>query len=164
MEYMTLDAFNALPFEAARSAMLDVCGCEAWAVEMAARRPYESLETLQEAASAQWWRLGEYGWLEAFRAHPVSGAPDQRAAALSNAAPDSDPAIIGTIAGLRREYYATFGFSFVLCAEGKTPEDVLEALKTRVEHRPEEEMTHAAEEQAAITQLRLVTLFDHAGD
>jgi len=37
-------------------------------------------------------------------------------------------------------------------------------LKTRVEHRPEEEMTHAAEEQAAITQLRLVTLFDHAGD
>jgi 2-oxo-4-hydroxy-4-carboxy-5-ureidoimidazoline decarboxylase len=161
---MTLDEFDALPFEAARSAMLDVCGCEAWAVEMAARRPYDSLEAVHEAAEQQWWQLGDYGWLEAFRAHPVAGAPDQRAAALSNAAPDSDPAILDTIAGLRHEYYATFGFTFVYCAEGKTPEDVLEALKARVENRPEEEMAYAAEEQARITQLRLDRLFRHAGD
>ena len=156
---MTLDEFNALPFDAARSSMLEVCGCEAWAVEMTAKRPFESLDALQEAANAQWWRLGEYGWVEAFRAHPVTGAPDQRAAALSNAAPDLDPAILDTITGLRREYYATFGFTFVFCAEGKTPEDVLETLKARVENRPEQEMTFAAEEQAKITQLRLGSLF-----
>ena len=161
---MTLDEFNALPFEIASSAMLDVCGCEAWAVEMAAKRPFESLEALQEAANAQWWRLGEYGWLEAFRAHPATGAPDQRAAALSNAPPDLDPSIIETIAALRREYYATFGFAFVFYAEDKTPEDVLEVLKDRVENRPEEEMTFAAEEQAKITQLRLGRLFQHEGN
>lgn len=103
----------------------------------------------------------EYGWLEAFRAHPVAGSADQRAAALSNAAPDSDPAIVDIIAGLRHEYYATFGFAFVFCAEGKTPEDVLEAIKARVENRPEEEMTLAAEEQSKITQLRLGRLFHH---
>jgi 2-oxo-4-hydroxy-4-carboxy-5-ureidoimidazoline decarboxylase len=156
---MTLDEFNALPFETARVAMLDVCGCEAWAVEMAAKRPYGSLDAIQETAGEQWWRLGEYGWLEAFRAHPVTGEPDQRAAALSNAAPDFDPAVMETIAGLRHEYYATFGFTFVFCAEDKTPEDVLEALQARVENRPEEEMTFAAEEQAKITQLRLERLF-----
>jgi OHCU decarboxylase len=156
---MTLDDFNAMSFEAARSVMLDVCGCEAWAVEMAAKRPYESLEALQETADAQWWRLGEYGWLEAFRAHPISGAPDQRAEALSNAPPDSDPSIVEAAADLRREYYTTFGFTFVFCAQGKTPEDVLEAIKTRVANRPEEEMTWAAEEQAKITQLRLGSLF-----
>jgi 2-oxo-4-hydroxy-4-carboxy-5-ureidoimidazoline decarboxylase len=161
---MTLDEFNALPFDAARSALLDICGCEAWAVEMAAKRPFASLEALQEAADAQWWRLGEYGWLEAFRAHPATGPPDQRAAALSNAPPDLDPAIIDAIVGLRREYYATFGFTFVFCAEGKTPEDVLEMLKSRVENRPEEEMTFAAEEQAKITQLRLGSLFHHEGN
>ena len=158
---MTLEEFNVLPFEAARSAMLDLCGCEAWAVEMTARRPYATLEAVQEAADAQWWRLGEYGWLEAFRAHPVAGPADQRAAALSNAAPDSDPAVVDTIASLRHEYYATFGFAFVFCAQDKTPEEVLEAIKARVENRPEEEMTLAAEEQAKITQLRLGRLFHH---
>jgi len=65
---------------------------------------------------------------------------------------------------LRREYYATFGFAFVFCAEGKTPEDVLEAIKGRVENRPEEEMTLAAEEQVKITQLRLERLFHHEGN
>jgi 2-oxo-4-hydroxy-4-carboxy-5-ureidoimidazoline decarboxylase len=161
---MTLDEFNAMPFESARSAMMDVCGCEAWAVEMTAKRPYASLEAVQEAADEQWWRLGEYGWLEAFRAHPVAGALDQRAAALSNAGPDSDPAIIDVIASLRHEYYATFGFTFVFCTQGKTPEDVLEALSARVENRPEEEMTFAAEEQAKITQLRLGSLFSREGN
>jgi 2-oxo-4-hydroxy-4-carboxy--5-ureidoimidazoline (OHCU) decarboxylase len=119
---------------------------------------------VQDAADAQWWRLGEYGWLEAFRAHPVGGAPDQRAAALSNAAPDLDPAVIEAITSLRHEYYATFGFTFVFCAEGKTPEDVLETLQARVENRPEEEMTFAAEEQAKITQLRLGRWFHHEGN
>ena len=38
-----------------------------------------------------------------------------------------------------------------------------EALKARVENRPEEEMTFAAEEQAKITQLRLGRLF-HEGN
>ena len=161
---MTLDEFNALPFEASRAAMLDVCGCEAWAVEMAAKRPYGSVKAVNEAADAQWWLLGDYGWLEAFRAHPVTGAPDQRAAALSNAVPDSEPTIIDTIAGLRHEYYATFGFTFVFCAEGKTPEDVLDAIKSRVENRPEEEMAYAAEEQAKITQVRLGRLFGHEGN
>ncbi len=161
---MTLEEFNALPFDAARSNMLDICGCEAWAVEMAAKRPYGSLEALQEVADEQWWRLGEYGWLEAFRAHPIAGAPDQRAAALSNAHPDSDPAIIDKISTLRHEYYATFGFTFVFCAQNKTPEDVLDVLSARVENRPEEEMTFAAEEQAKITQLRLEGLFRDEGN
>lgn len=156
---MTLTKFNALAFDAACSVMLNVCGSEAWAVEMAAKRPYESLDSLEQTADLQWWRLGEYGWLEAFRAHPVSGAPDQRAAALNNAPPDTDPAIIDFIASLRHEYYATFGFTFVLFAQEKTPADVLEELQARVENRPEEEMTIAAEEQAKITQFRLRQLF-----
>lgn len=164
MTLMTLDEFNTLPFEDARSVMIEVCGCEAWAVEMAAKRPYMSLETLEKTADEQWWRLGEYGWLEAFRSVPVSGAPDQRAAALSNASPDSDPRIVNEISELRRQYYVTFGFTFVFCAQKKTPENVLAAIQTRLENLPEQEMTLAAEEQAKITQIRLGSLFGHEGD
>src|ERR1700683_5482470 len=101
---MTLDEFNGLPFDHARSAMLDCCGCEAWAVEMAARRPYKSLEALREAADEQWWRLGEYAWLEALRAHPKTGAWTDVADLF-----ESDELIAERMACLR-EYYATFGF------------------------------------------------------
>ncbi len=138
---MTVEHFNSLSFEDARSAMLDCCGSEAWAVEMAARRPYESLEAVIEAADAQWWHLGEFGWLEAFRAyaHNRPVAPEWTEALLHH-------------------YYATFGFDFVL--EKDVPdEDVVEALTARIENRPEQELANAAEEQARITRSRLVTLF-----
>src|SRR5947209_2848699 len=103
---MTVGEFNGLPFEEARSVMLGCCGCEAWAVEMAARRPYASLDALREGADEQWWRLGEFGWLEALRAHSKMGAWAD-VADLS----ESDEMLSERMAILH-EYYATFGFGF----------------------------------------------------
>jgi 2-oxo-4-hydroxy-4-carboxy-5-ureidoimidazoline decarboxylase len=150
---MTLDEFNGLPFDHARSAMLDCCGCEAWAVEMAARRPYKSLEALREAADEQWWRLGEYAWLEALRAHPKTGAWTDVADLF-----ESDELIAERMACLR-EYYATFGFGFIYYSVGKTPEEIMEVLKARIGNRLEQELGNAAEEQAKVTQLKLGRLF-----
>ena len=150
---MTLDEFNRLSFEKARSAMLDCCGCEAWAVEMTAGRPYPSMDALEEAAEAQWWRLGEFGWMEAFRAHP-------RTAAWTDVADlsESDEAVAERMAFLH-EYYATLGFSFVYYSVGKSSDEILEVLKARVGNRLDEELGHAAEEQAKITQLKMRRLF-----
>jgi 2-oxo-4-hydroxy-4-carboxy-5-ureidoimidazoline decarboxylase len=150
---MTLDEFNALPFETARAAMLDCCGCEAWAVEMTAGRPYPTMESLEEAADAQWWRLGEFGWLEALRAHPKTGAWTDVADLM-----EPDEVVAERMAILRR-YYATFGFGFVYYSVGKTHEEILEALKQRVGNRVEEEITNSAEEQAKVNQLKLGRLF-----
>jgi OHCU decarboxylase len=151
---MTLEEFNGMSFERARSAMMDCCGCEAWAVEMAAKRPYESLEKLQEAADEQWWRLGEYGWLEALRAHPKMGAWSDLAD-LS----ESDEEVAERMA-LLRQYYATFGFGFICFSPGKTSEELREVLKSRIENRLEQELGSAAEEQAKVTQLKLGRLFE----
>jgi 2-oxo-4-hydroxy-4-carboxy-5-ureidoimidazoline decarboxylase len=150
---MTLDEFNGLPFDAARAAMLDCCGCEAWAVEMAANRPYESLDELRESADNEWWHLGEYGWLEALRAHPKAGAWTD-VADLS----ESEESVAERMA-LLRQYYATFGFGFIYYSVGKTSEEILEALKGRIENRLEQELGNAAEEQSKVTQLKLGRLF-----
>lgn len=150
---MTLDEFNGLPFDPARSAMLDCCGCEAWAVEMAARRPYKSMEALREAADEQWWRLGEYAWLEALRAHPKTGAWTDVADLF-----ESDELVAERMACLR-EYYATFGFGFIYYSVGKTPEEIMEVLRARIGNRLEQELGNAAEEQAKVTQLKLGRLF-----
>ena len=150
---MTLDEFNGLPFEKAQSAMLDCCGSEAWAVEMAAKRPYESLDALREAADEQWWRLGEYAWLEALRAHPRTGAWTD----IADLA-DSDEVVTERMAMLR-QYYMTFGFGFIYYSVGKTNEEIMEVLRERVGNRMEQELGNAAEEQAKVTQLKLGKLF-----
>jgi OHCU decarboxylase len=153
---MTVQEFNGLPFEKARSAMLDCCGCEAWAVEMAARRPYGSLDALREAADEQWWRLGEYGWLEAIRAHPKTGAWADVADLF-----ESDETVAERMAMLR-QYYATFGFGFIYYSVGKSNEEIMEVLRVRVGNRMEQELSNATEEQAKVTQLKLGRLF-HEG-
>jgi 2-oxo-4-hydroxy-4-carboxy-5-ureidoimidazoline decarboxylase len=150
---MTLDEFNGLAFEKARLAMLDCCGCEAWAVEMTAARPHQSIPALQEAADEQWWRLGEYGWLEALRAHPKAGAWTDVADLF-----ESDEVVAERMAILH-QYYATFGFGFIYYSVGKSNEEIMEVLKARVENRLEQELGNAAEEQAKVTQLKLERLF-----
>lgn len=153
---MTVDQFNGLPFEKARSAMLDCCGCEAWAVEMTARRPYKSLDALYETADARWWSLGEYGWLEALRAHPKTGAWTDVADLF-----ESDETVAERMA-LLHQYYATFGFGFIYYSVGKSNEEIMEVLRERVENRLEQELGNAAEEQAKVTNLKLGKLF-HEG-
>jgi 2-oxo-4-hydroxy-4-carboxy-5-ureidoimidazoline decarboxylase len=150
---MTLDGFNQLSFEEARSAMLDCCGCEAWAVEMTAGRPYKTLDALQEAADQQWWRLGEFGWLEALRAHPRTGAWTDVADLF-----EADEVVAERMA-LLREYYATFGFGFVYFSVGKSNEEIMDVLKLRIGNRMDQELGSSVEEQAKITKLKLGRLF-----
>ena len=150
---MTLDEFNGLPFEQARSAMLDCCGSEAWAVEVTARRPYPSMDAFLEAADDQWWRLGEYAWLEALRAHPRTGA-------FTDTADLSDPdELVAERMALLHEYYATFGFSFIYYSVGKSGEQIMDVLRQRVGNRLEQELGNAATEQAKVTQHKLERLF-----
>jgi 2-oxo-4-hydroxy-4-carboxy-5-ureidoimidazoline decarboxylase len=133
--------------------MLDCCGCEAWAVEMTAGRPYKTLDALQEAADKQWWRLGEFGWLEALRAHPRTGAWTDVADLF-----EADEVVAERMA-LLREYYATFGFGFVYFSVGKSNEEIMDVLKFRIGNRMDQELGSSVEEQAKITKLKLGRLF-----
>ena len=150
---MTVDEFNALPFEKARSTMLGCCGSEAWAVEMTAKRPFKDFAILCETAEAQWWQLGEFGWLEALRAHPRTGAWTD-VSTLN----ESDEEIAERMA-LLHSYYATFGFGFIYYSVGRTAEEIRLVLKQRLENRVEQEIANAAEEQAKVTELKLKRLF-----
>ena len=59
---------------------------------------------------------------------------------------------------LNRDYEARFGFIFIICASGKTPEQILQVLRQRLRNQREAEIRIAAEEQRKITQLRLERL------
>jgi 2-oxo-4-hydroxy-4-carboxy-5-ureidoimidazoline decarboxylase len=122
---------------------------------MAAARPYQSLEALRAEADAQWWRLGEFGWMEAFRAHTATAAWTEVSDLF-----EPDLAVEERMAFLH-EYYATFGFNFVYYSVGKSGQQIMDVLKQRVANRLDQELGNAAEEQAKVTQLKLGRLFAH---
>jgi OHCU decarboxylase len=156
---------NSLPAEEAAKELLQCCGSRRWAQEMVNGRPYESSETLIKAASEVWWSLQPNDWLEAFRSHPKIGEQKaaesvsaqsrdwsgQEQAGTSNASRET----VDSLATLNRAYEHKFGFIFIICATGKTSEEMLAALRERLDNESEAELRIAAGEQSKITELRL---------
>ena len=53
------------------------------------------------------------------------------------------------------EYEEKFGFIFIVFATGKTPEQMLELLRSRMRNDRQTEIANAVREQMKITRLRL---------
>ena len=165
---MDVDAINTLPAEEAEKALLQCCGSKRWAREMVLARPYQNAEALIARANEVWWSLESGDWLEAFRSHPKIGekkAADpvsdrsrqwsgQEQAGVSNASRET----VDALAALNDAYEQKFGFIFIICATGKTSEEMLAALRKRFDNDPVAELPIAAAEQSKISELRLKKL------
>src|SRR5262245_11582483 len=134
---------------------------------MAEARPFADNEELLETADRIWCSLGEEDWLEAFRAHPKIGekkaAATQSPGARNWSAEEQagmTSASANTVAALaegNREY-DRFGFIFIVCATGKSSDEMLTILNQRLQNDTETELQIAAQEQGRITRLRLEKL------
>ena len=164
-----LERLNALPREAARAELLKCCGSRNWARQMVDARPFADPAQLFETADRIWWGLDPEDWLEAFRHHPKIG--EKRAAAESVAAEArrwSEEEQAGTrlasqqtkeaLVEANRVYEQKFGYIFIVCATGKSSEEMLALLRARLGNDDETELRIAAEEQRRITRLRLEKL------
>jgi OHCU decarboxylase len=159
-----LEILNALPPEVARAALLACCGSCNWARRLADQRPYRNIEELLAMADSVWADLGPDDWLEAFRAHPrigekpaqdqgtQAGAWSQQEQSGTHAAPH---AVLDELAAANRAYEDRFGFLFIVCATGKSAQEMLALLRARLHNEPGRELRIAAEEQRRITRLRL---------
>lgn len=157
---MTLTEFNIVPRYRAEGELIKVCGSRAWVRAMAGRRPFGDLDRLHRAAREVWWSLDETDWREAFEAHPKIGAPPTNAWSAQE-----QSRVLRTGTGLatelekaNREYLAKFGYIFIVCASGKSAEQILAMVRSRMANSAEDEIRIAAEEQAKITRLRLEKL------
>lgn len=150
--------------------MLKCCGSTRWAREMTDVRPFADVDRLFEEADGIWWSLSEQDWLEAFRAHPKIG--EQKAAAAQSEQARNwskqeqsgiERAAIETQAALaeeNQEYEKRFGFIFIVCATGKSFDEMLAIMNSRLQNDPKTELPVAAEEQRKITRLRLEKLLE----
>jgi len=157
---VSLSDLNALPESEARSLLLRCCGSTRWAGMMASARPFASPEALSDAADAVWLSLAEADWREAFAAHPEigGGTPAGWAAHEQSGVRNASGDVQDKLAQLNRDYRARFGYIFIVCATGKTADEMLGTLERRIANDPGVELAIAAEEQRKITQLRLVKL------
>ena len=167
----SISRINELSEAQATAEFLKCCGSDEWARRMSGARPFSNSDQLSSKADEIWWNLNEEDWLEAFRAHPKIG--EKKAAAAQSAEAeawsaqeqsDTERAAAETKAALadgNREYEQRFGFIFIICATGKSAEEMLAALKGRLLNDPETELRIAADEQRKITQLRLRKLLEN---
>lgn len=122
-------------------------------------RPYRSVAALLDAADRIWHSLSDADRREALAAHPRigDGAAGQAASEQAGALSASEETR-NSLSRANAEYETRFGHIFVVCASGKTPEEMLALCRRRLHNDPESELRVAAEEQRRITRLRLEAL------
>jgi OHCU decarboxylase len=163
--YKNLAWLNELSSARAKTLFLDCCGSTEWARRMTAARPFPMLEQLFRSAEEIWFSLTPADWLEAFAAHPNIGsngsAPSQNARAAKwskgeqASITDASAAVREQLATANRLYLEKFGFIFIVCATGRSADEMLAICKARIRNSAATELKIAAEEQLKITELRL---------
>ncbi|HEV8628955.1 MAG TPA: 2-oxo-4-hydroxy-4-carboxy-5-ureidoimidazoline decarboxylase, partial [Thermoanaerobaculia bacterium] len=136
-----------------------------------ARRPFATPDELKAAAEAIAGELGREDWLEAFARHPqigerADGAVATSTGALSSAwsaqeqvgARDAGPDTRAALDEANRAYRERFGYIFIVCASGRSGEEMLALCRQRLGNDPERELSVAAAEQRRIAGLRLQRL------
>jgi 2-oxo-4-hydroxy-4-carboxy-5-ureidoimidazoline decarboxylase len=160
-----LDRWNQLPAEEAAQEILACCGSLAWARGLAARRPFPDEASLVAASDEIWGQLGAQDWMEAFSRHPRLGerkAP-QLAPARSTAWSSQEQekiaaagdAVQAALLKANRKYERRFARVFIVCATGKSADEIVDILQRRLQNDDARELQVAAEEQRKITNTRL---------
>lgn len=165
---LSITAINNLPAEEAADLLLKCNGSKAWVAEMMHARPFKDPDALFAAAEQVWQKLPRADVLEGFNHHPrigdlsslkskfsVSSTWSKSEQASVEQASDT---VLLELRDLNRAYEQKFGFIFIVCATGKSADEMLHLLKERMGNDPEHEMLVAANEHAKITKLRLEKL------
>jgi 2-oxo-4-hydroxy-4-carboxy-5-ureidoimidazoline decarboxylase len=170
---VTIAELNALPAVAAREAFERCCGASRWIGAMVAARPFADRATLFAAAEWGFTPLDRPDWLEAFAHHPKIGdvstlrakfaSTAAWAASEQRGATAAAEATLEALAEGNRAYEQRFGYIFIVCATGKSAEEMLGLLRARLGNAPDRELEIAAGEQKKITKLRLEKLLDDSG-
>jgi 2-oxo-4-hydroxy-4-carboxy-5-ureidoimidazoline decarboxylase len=168
---MTIAEFDHLDAEQKKALLHQCCGSTNWINRILEALPAEDLVDLLEIAEEQWYACHEQDWREAFSHHPKIGDIDslkEKFAATAHWAEGEQASVqqatektLQELAAGNDAYEQRFGYIFIVCATGKSADEMLQLLNLRLYNNPEVEIQIAMEEQNKITKLRLEKLFDN---
>ena len=155
-------AFDAVSTPAAVELLRPVCASERWLQALADGRPYGTFAAVVERSDAVLAELDWPGIEEAMSAHPRIGeragggdresswSRQEQSSAAGATLDDSTALHAGNVAYERR-----FGHVFLVCATGRTPRQIIDALNERLDNDVDTERQVVRRELAAIVRLRL---------
>ncbi|QDA60480.1 2-oxo-4-hydroxy-4-carboxy-5-ureidoimidazoline decarboxylase [Hymenobacter jejuensis] len=165
---MTLTELNTLDQPALAEALSKCCGATAWVQAMSEIFPVADAATLFSRAHDIWYGLQESDWREAFTHHPKIGdasalkekfaSTSAWAAGEQGAVKQASQQVLEDLAEGNWRYEEKFGYIFIVCATGKSAEEMLALLQARLPNSPETEIHIAMGEQDKITKIRLEKL------
>ena len=167
---MTLQEFNLLSKEKIKELLFQCCGCTAWADQLLQESPYASFDELRSKSDNIWFSCDETCWLEAFTHHPKIGdlksleekfaITKHLALAEQSRISQTSPDILIQLRDDNIRYEEKFGFIFIVCATGKSAEEMLLLLLQRLKNDRSDELKIAVAEQNKITHIRINKLFE----
>ena len=170
---ITVAQLDTMPAAEAAFKLAACCGSSTWVSRMVARRPFGSREQLFAASEEVAETLHESDWLEAFAHHPrigqrisnavVSTTAESWSTGEQSAVATASVAVRAALADANAEYEERQRFIFIICAAGKSAEEILAAVRARMQNSRPEEIRVASREQRQITRLRLEKLIPADG-
>ncbi|MGH8824866.1 MAG: 2-oxo-4-hydroxy-4-carboxy-5-ureidoimidazoline decarboxylase [Jiangellaceae bacterium] len=159
-----LDGFNALPDDRAEEALLACCASPAWVRAVGGHRPYRDAGRLFAAADAALARMSDNDLDDALAGHPrIGDRPDGEWSRREQAGVhDADAATRHRLAEANRAYEDRFGHVYLVCATGKSAEELLAILAGRVGNDPPSERATVRAELGKINRIRLQKLLGDA--
>lgn len=162
---MTLSDFNNLDKDKAGKELFSCCGSQKWVSLMMKKFPFESHEFLVQRATEIWYKeCNRSDWLESFTHHPKIGdkksLTEKFAGKEQAGVASASGEIMETLANSNTEYENKFGFIFIVCATGRSAEEMLRLLNDRLKNDERNELDIAMNEQHKITLIRFKKLFE----
>lgn len=166
-EGIGLAAFNALPDDEAHATLVACCSSAAWARHIAGRRPYSSTSELHSVADDALAAMSEADLDEALSGHPRIG--ERPASAHSSWSSQEQSGVAGAadrvqaeLAAANRRYEDRFGHVYLVCATGKSADELLDILRERLGNDPATERRVVRAELGKINRIRLERLIGQA--
>ena len=158
-----LARFNALEEHVAAAALHEACASTAWGRGLLASRPYATVEDLLAASDAAMAELSEEDLAQAMAGHPPIGRPkpgDPTSAREQRGMAGASDELRAEMLELNLAYQEKFGHVFLICATGRTGEQMRDALRDRLGNAPEREREIVRTELGKINRIRLARIVE----
>lgn len=164
---MNLNEFNKLDKQSATKELFACCGSSRWVELLMQHFPFASEKELVSKATAIWYdECNEADWKESFTHHPKIGdvkSLEQKFAGKEQAGVAvASSETIQSIAKANTDYESKNDFIFIVCATGKSADEMLRLLNDRLANSSADELRVAMGEQHKITLIRFKKMLPDA--
>lgn len=132
-----------------------VCASRAWVATMTAGRPYQDLGELLAAGDRAGAALTTADLAEAMAGHPPIGCPERGDVSSAREQRGVGETARVELLELNLAYQERYGHVFLICATGRTGDEVLDALKERIGNDAAAEREIVRTELGKINRIRL---------